>query len=304
MSIRFKITNPIADADAVKVYRATEPMLDEAMPAALATLAPTVTEYADETAVRNTLYYYRVEVSKGGETILSPNKPLMYLPDSGPGPQKLLRGNYEKGYFGRFDISELVSAVDFANLFGLSWTPVPAASQPKQWLKFIYKGKVLFFPDTNGFFYNVSAADIYKAGLMYGTDDDTLYADGLKRDYGIVKQAKPMQTGGRAYIPRCPISRAIRPSITTGPTDLLGGEVDVLLAAAYFSRSYATSLFPDIQAIDDITTNSTLTYHTSDTYNATTMIIRGSPTIDGRSNISFTTSSTSTTYRPVLELVF
>lgn len=302
MSITFKWIDLNAAPSEFRIYRSTSRIADGALPAPLATVAGNVFQYVDKTALRNVLYYYRVGSMVDGIEVLSPNQPLMFLPDSGPGPQKLLRGNYEAGYFGSIPLEELVTGVDFATYYGLTWQVV-TSNAPTKWLKFISKGKVLFFPDYNGLLQSVTPNQVYQAGLMYGTNDAAVISDVMRTPNGVVNQVRPYRKGDWTFIPRCPISRADRTLTTQTPAeDWRGGEIDLVFAPCFFNRSLAASQFANVRQIDDLL-NSTLYFFTQDTY-VTGVICRGTAAFDAQQGLNPASTSGTYNYRPVLELVF
>lgn len=61
----------------------------------------------------------------------------------GPGPQRLLYGNEELGYFGRFNSDDFLHSLDIVDQLNLTSLGV-FKSDPFDWFKVIYKGKVLF----------------------------------------------------------------------------------------------------------------------------------------------------------------
>lgn len=301
MSITFKWFNRNVPVDGFRVYRSTSPIADGALPAPLATVANNVFQYVDATVVRNTIYYYRVGAFLGGQEMLSPNRPLMFLPDTGPGPQKILRGDCLSGYFGPMELESLLSIDDFKSFYGLTWTTITSGA-PTKWLKFIIKGKIVFWPDLGAFFSGVSINQIYQAGLMYGTNDDAIIAPIMKTNNGVVNQVRPYNKGDWQLIPRCPISRANRQETANSPASLQrGGEIDLAFAPAYFTRSFASE-FPSLFTVDDLSGNAATPFFTSDVF-GTSAITRGSATFDTMSSTTFT-STVAAHYRPVLELVF
>jgi hypothetical protein len=159
-----------AVADSIKVYRSTTPIDANSLPAPLATLAGTALEYEDTAVVRGTVYHYRVAAFKGSSMVISGNQIHGYFPNSGPGPQKLLRGDWQRGYFGRVPIADFLNAADAKTLCGLTVGSALSDTAMTHWYKFIIDGKILFTPNcaaANGVFWR----NIYDAGLMYGTDD-------------------------------------------------------------------------------------------------------------------------------------
>lgn len=69
VSLTWQETN--VGEDGHRVYRDTSPMDPEDLPTALAELGPNVTSYDDDTAVDDTLYYYRVSAYKGSSERVS-----------------------------------------------------------------------------------------------------------------------------------------------------------------------------------------------------------------------------------------
>lgn len=96
------------------------------------------------------------------------------LPDSGPGPKTLSRGDTTFGFFGEVDSSELIAPGDLVTTFLSSYSTFDVAPVTTKWLKFIVNGKVLFTPFVQACT-NVSWNNLYDAGLVYGTGDNGLY---------------------------------------------------------------------------------------------------------------------------------
>lgn len=194
MSIRLTFTNPNT-ADSVKIYRATAPISLDALPEPLATLPGDATTFSDVTAVRNTVYYYVIASFKGSDVLFTPNQQYGYFPDTGPGPSRLLRGNWNEGYFGTVSQSELFAPGELCS--ALSFSP-SISSVTSPWHKFIIDGKILFIPDQS--FANSTWYELYNAGLVYGTDDNGAYPTGLVSTPK--NQMKTVTKAGRSYIVR------------------------------------------------------------------------------------------------------
>lgn len=194
MSIRLTFTNPNS-ADSVKIYRATAPISLDALPEPLATLPGDATTFSDVTAVRNTVYYYVIASLKGEDVLFTPSQQYGYFPDTGPGPSRLLRGNWNEGYFGTVAQSELFAPAELCSALGFS--PV-LSSTTAPWHKFIIDGKILFIPDQS--FANTHWYELYNAGLVYGTDDNGAYPTGLVSTPK--NQMKTATKSGRTYIVR------------------------------------------------------------------------------------------------------
>lgn len=92
----------------------------------------------------------------------------LYLPWSGPGNKKIVQGNKELGYFGEVSAQEFMLYRSFFSLMA-----PPRGAQPgfalsdQKWLKFIYKGRILFTPKYR-IATSLSWSDIYATGGVYG----------------------------------------------------------------------------------------------------------------------------------------
>lgn len=91
--------------------------------------------------------------------------------DSGPGPQALLKGNYDHGWYGEVDSSDLISGSALASRIGLSVGTLLNSATP--WLKFAYQGKFLFMPKLP-IRVDVSWNDILAAAAVYGETEITI----------------------------------------------------------------------------------------------------------------------------------
>lgn len=284
-----------------RIYRSTALILDNALPAPLATVSAATLEYNDTSALRNVPYHYRVGAFKGSEEIVSPDRVLCYMPYTGPGPQKLLRGTWENGYFGTMTAAELFSSDEFIAITNTPGTLFAITA----WLKFVYKGKILFFPDAV-IATSLKASAVYQLGMAYGTDDQSLWVDYLKTTYGIIPQNKKIQKGEDQFIVRLPRTRGVPMSETTvQPDSYRGNEVDLCFAPAYFGLAYG-KLADSPPAVDDLTNNN-YTFFTADNFAAktnTSMALRGGSGFDAvGGSTSWDGTNTSVGFRPVLELV-
>ncbi|ARV77302.1 putative virion structural protein [Pseudomonas phage Noxifer] len=297
MSIKLKWVDRNVTVDGFRIYRSTSPIDDAALPTPLATVGPSVFEYTDTTAQRNVLYYYKIGSYLGSDQVNSPNRPLAFLPYTGPGPQTLLRGDYKAGFFGEVPLDDIIGVDDFKTFYGLTWGL--ASVRPTAWLKFVVDGKILFWPDNGGFFVNISATQIYQAGLMYGTNDDTLYWPTLKSGSGTINQVRPYTKGDHVFVPRMPIARVDRRD--TSNLTLAGGELDIAFGMAYTNR---TNLATYPGAMSDYLHNTGMYFFTQDCYTGNLGLLRGAGQFDSASGSGLTGSNGSYSYRPVLELQF
>lgn len=180
MAVKLNWTNP-ADASKVTIYRALAPIKHNALPAPLAELGPTDVEYSDATAVRNTVYHYVVAVERSDGTVrMTQSQSHGYFPDTGHGPSKLIRGDYNEGYFGSVTAAEFFSSGTLAAAMKLVSPQVDSyfgwANSAPIWDKFALDGKILLIPRTC--IALVQPRHVYYSGFMYGTDDNGKYPAG------------------------------------------------------------------------------------------------------------------------------
>lgn len=239
MPIRIDWIDPNGEGAAVNVHRSLTPIDDTNLPAPIATVTG-ASFYIDNTVVRNQLYYYRLSsLGKTGsdELIITPNKPIAYMPYTGPGPQTLLRGDWECGYFGRMPMGSLVASSELMTFGGFSTAVEYVPSDVNEWLKFVYKGKIIFTPK-----YPVcgtlSWASVYQAGLVYGDIPEAEWTAFAKTQYGVITQKKKIAVGEHIFTVRNPTSRGNPLNIGTAVPDYMGGEWDQLFALVGRTRIY------------------------------------------------------------------
>lgn len=176
MSIKITWNNP-ESVDSITIYKSTSKIDLGALPDPYVTIAGTATQFIDSGVSRNTVYHYVIAKTIGTDTIYSPSQAHGYYPNTGPGPQELIRGDWESGYFGPVSQGELYTWVELRSLvqgeFGLTITPAvgvgPAATE---WHKFAYKGKVIFTVHRH-IGYNTSNPiheTLYNAGCLHGIE--------------------------------------------------------------------------------------------------------------------------------------
>lgn len=119
------------------------------------------------------------------------------VPNSGPGPKTLKAGDINEGYFGITTLSELFTPTEVGNAGSLTGgTPNTAADTDQQgWLKFIKAGKI-FYIAKKPFRTSIAWSDIYKGGMVYGTNDNGLYPIGaVSNQYRTLTKV----SGGKTY---------------------------------------------------------------------------------------------------------
>lgn len=302
MGIKIDWTDPNPAADDYTVYRSNAPIADASLPAPLVVLPSGTFTYQDDTVVRNQLYYYRIASRKGSVVTLTPNKVLAYMPYTGPGPQVLLRGDWNLGYFGRMPMNDLFSIQECVNFTG-GPLAAPAAinnSADLWWLKFVYKGKIIFIA-SQPIYGALSWEQLYRAGVIYGNFPSADWAPYAKTTFGTIPQAKQASRGDHSFVMRVPTSRAVMSSTSAAAADQIGGEYDLILAYAYQARNYPDTL--GYKQVDDIGNASWISFSTD--LQAGVCINRGSGTNPDALNVSLGASAVHNLHgwRPLFELV-
>lgn len=166
MQIQIDFKNDTPNADNIRVYRSDTKFNKTNLPALYETIAGNAVTYVDNAAPPDKPQFYMFGIVKGDFEALSICFETSSLLSSGPGPIELIRGDMECGYYGTF------IATDFVPYSGLL-DQLPAfsgnryANTIERWMKFAYKGKILFIPE-KPMMNSVPWNTIYNAGLVYG----------------------------------------------------------------------------------------------------------------------------------------
>lgn len=112
----------------------------------------------------------------------------------GPGPQELVAGDMNAGYFGEVSASEFYSGNRLA--FELGVTEGTLQNSNAGWLKFARHGKVLFVAKQS-FMHTVSWDHLYARGIVYGTNDNGKYPRGTPTN-----QYTTVEHGGNRFVVR------------------------------------------------------------------------------------------------------
>ncbi len=308
MQIKLVWENPNVIATTTKVYRGTQPLDRANLSNPLATLTQGETTWTDTTAIAGQRYYYVLESLSARDRAVSHNIEAWALPRTGPGPQTLLGGDHEVGYYGDLlsanfiTLTELRAALNFNAGSVITDAPV--------WMKFAYKGKTLFIP-VQPLASGISWKALYDAGLVYGTNDDgsSLYT-GAK-----VNQRRTVKIGLETFIVRLMTTAAPRPDrgiVYPGgtielPTQTIGSEWDDLIyrVCEWVPSTQRGSNFGSKTRSDFNSFSSCLKQElVVDT--PTNCIMRGTSTLSTKgalSNASILQITTGAHWRPVLELI-
>ena len=166
-----------------------------------ATLAGDATQFVDDVAslTNNTTYRYWVAAVKGTERLIGNPITQGFFLDTGPGPQTLKRGDWGCGYFGTLTKEEFFNTPELKVLLPAGQAAL-FVYDPPLWHKFIFRGRILFFPNYTHSS-TASFATAYLRGMAYGTDDNGLY---VPTGQTATKQDCKVTKDGRTYRIRLP----------------------------------------------------------------------------------------------------
>lgn len=163
----------------------------------LVVLPGNATSYEDKTTTANGTYQYRIMSVKGTDKVVGFPIVQADFTHTGPGPQKLIRGNWDCGYFGTLtNLEFILNAAELNGLIGFAaWNQNVVLFH-----KFVFRGRILFIPDTPT---RVGATweNHYSQGLMWGTDDFGSAPQGVSQN---VNQRRTVNKNGYEYVVRLP----------------------------------------------------------------------------------------------------
>lgn len=174
MSIKLKWTL-FEPNDGVDIYRSEDPFDYENMPAPIGSVGANVTEFTDTTLERNKAYYYIFANKKGSEIALSAPKALGFFPETGPGNNTVIRGDYKLGLMDEIPAGNLFTSSTLVGMFSGHIRHPRLNDNSLVWHKLIIDNKILFFPSESLTVERQNSwLNMYNAGVVYGTDDDGL----------------------------------------------------------------------------------------------------------------------------------
>lgn len=176
MSIKLDWTNPnTAVTKEIRVYRSLSKITDLALSTLVATLSASAVTYTDAEAPLNTVVHYQL-VFVGLDDQLFPfgSQAHGHFPNgTGPGQQTMITGSWEAGYFGTVPTSQIYTPDELRtelNTASIAGSTVGASNaQMTLWHKFVYDGKIVFYPQ--GYLIGgIRWSSIYNKGWMHGID--------------------------------------------------------------------------------------------------------------------------------------
>lgn len=158
------------------------------------------TTYTYTSGVNNTLYYILVGAKQADGSITYSDQILVgYYPDTGPGPQSLLRGDWTFGYFGEVSVFELFTVPELYTAFYAQTgaNAIVPNSNPVITLyhKCIVNGRIVFMPD------NAYSAATTTPTIMQNSKLIVQDADYTNKGLTVAKN-------GYEFIARCPHASA------------------------------------------------------------------------------------------------
>jgi hypothetical protein len=205
--------SPMA-VDTLTLYYSDSAFTSATLPGTNVVLDPAAVTYTDTTVPDRSVRYYMLEAVKAGantqysQCMLHGN-----FSKTGPGGSVVLRGDWNAGYMGfvpvaqLFTISGLRTALSITNQLGTA----PADNTMTGWYKFVYKGKILFFPNNVCSTAGTSTwSQIYNLGLAYGVDGpgaapfNLVTAGAQPAITATVNQKKVVTVGTDSFLVRLP----------------------------------------------------------------------------------------------------
>lgn len=227
----------------IRIYRSTTPIVDLAGATPLVTLPNTAVTYTDPSPPVSTVTYYQlVFVGLDNQLIPCSSQPYGYFPNgTGPGRQDLLRGTWSTGYFGTVPVADVYTPDELRAALGTSTisgaTILATNARMTVWHKFVFEGKILFYPQA-ALISNVRWSAIYNKGWMYGVDGPgpALTTTNVPTP---VNQKTLLVKGAFTYRVRTPkgLNKPVGqlyPSINV-EADLIGSEWDQLVSNLFLS---------------------------------------------------------------------
>lgn len=182
------------ELDGIEIYRSEVHAKDLTHLSPYATIDGNLLEFVDENATQGVTYHYQVVFVKGQDRGHGPVRTIKATNYTGSGPHEILRGDDYLGLYGYMDHVDFFSTAELNALLGYNTGTIQQANPA--WVKMSIKGKTLIIA-RNILMYNAQWVELYKAGLVYGSDD-TGY---LPEAFGIdpVMQDKRIEHEGAIY---------------------------------------------------------------------------------------------------------
>lgn len=290
MGIKLNWTLPEGVAlDKVVIYRSTQRISTGALPAPLVELAADAVAYEDAAVTSGNIYYYVISLVKGAQVSFSSNYEIGYFSSTGPGPQELLRGTWEKGYFGTVSDTDFLTFMDIKEQ--LPGLPAPNGVSGG-WHKLIYKGKILFFP-WQDYSTAMTLNAVYAAGAVFGDDTNGTFLAGASMGTPRKQDAKVVKDG---FELRVRVPKVLDPTkIHNSYAHYAGTEIGELLELLFSERDWDYGAGKE-RLSDQM--HQRMRFWTNSWYNTSYVNL-----INGYGSVTYTGPASGWYYRPILELI-
>lgn len=200
MAIELTWVNRTQDADKIEVFRSSEPFTVNTLPEVYSQIEGDAQSFIDRQSGPGDVFYYLLKTWRGSEFKYSELIRALGVPYTGPGPQVLLKGDRELGYFGEVPDKDLITKNDLRLIVNLPGDPgsISVGNKGGIWFKFAYKGKILYIAGTPVLL-NLSWNSIYNKGLVFG-----VHGPGDPSITNPVDQYFTIKTKDENFIVRCP----------------------------------------------------------------------------------------------------
>lgn len=320
MSVKLDWKNPnTAISKGVRIYRSLALITELNVGDLLATLPGDALTYTDVTAPMNTVIYYQlVFVGLDDQLVPCGSQPYGHFPGgTGPGQQSLLRGSWGCGYFGTVPVADIYTPDELRTVLGTATIAgaVAAITNAKMtlWHKFVFEGKILFYPQ-GALISGINWAAIYNKGWIYGIDSN---------GPGLVTLNVPTPVNQKVLITKGAFTYRVRtpkglnkPVDKLYPTanvlaDLIGSEWDSLVSGLYSSGHILAFNIAGVGRLESLV-GVTATVEFNNLFSLTQHVVaangtphsRGYTNIPDQDSISGGGSGSNTYWAPVLQLEY
>lgn len=243
------------DSDGVDILRATfkdgEQKLIKSLPAG-------VYEFSDHSVEANKVYWYWIlnKSAANGDRLSQPMSAPTFI-DLGPGPKKLLRGDWDFGYLGYVPVADMFTYAQAQSAAAIQ--AAPDGGTLNGFHKCVVRGRIIYFGDA-----------IYSRTVNRTTVGNAL----LAQNSNPLTTAPRLAVNNYEYIVRCPYSSTLSTTAVVGTGDGLDGTLKLsevgMLASLILDTDNAGVLSG--RKLGDLPNNGISTFYFSNTYAANNVV--------------------------------
>lgn len=249
LELIWKNRNPIPVT--TEIYRGDQELDRENLGTPLVTLTNQETRWVDQTVDRGKLYYYVFVTISAVDRNVSKNYPMRALPRRGPGPQDILIGDTNLGYFGAIPNADFISSTRLLELLGMTGaTGTFNHAGITKWHKYIRDGKVILFPNQVMSTANLTGKMLYEYGVMFGVNGNGTF---VPTGSTPTNQNKRITVDADTFIVRCPHGWGTDTDLPTGNvTEPAGRSEWSDLIYPLFPVVPDSQTLPNVQPLSDL----------------------------------------------------